>query len=65
MIFVNTPPKPRDQLWLRWEVLKLVQAAWRHEYYGGGEHGPRLASFLFGSAGGLHPRAVLTGVIFL
>jgi hypothetical protein len=34
MIFDNTPPKPRDQLWLRWEVLKLVQVAWRHEYYG-------------------------------
>lgn len=32
--FANTPPKPRDQIWLRWEVLKLVQVAWRHEFYG-------------------------------
>jgi hypothetical protein len=31
---VNTPPKPRDAKWLRWEVLKLVQVAWRHKYYG-------------------------------
>ncbi|MBR1198852.1 hypothetical protein JQ574_22910 [Bradyrhizobium sp. AUGA SZCCT0158] len=32
--FANTPPQPRDQIWLRWEVLRLVQVAWRHEYYG-------------------------------
>lgn|GEM_PF-529362 len=32
--FPNTPPKPRDQLWQRREVLHLVQVAWRHEYYG-------------------------------
>ena len=32
--FPNTPPKPRDQIWLRWEVLKLVQVAWRNGYYG-------------------------------
>ena len=32
--FANTPPKPRDQVWYRREVLRLVQTAWRHEYYG-------------------------------
>lgn len=32
--FGNTPPKPRDQIWRRAEVLRLVQTAWRHEYYG-------------------------------
>jgi hypothetical protein len=32
--FANTPPKPRDQVWYRREVHKLVQAAWRNEYYG-------------------------------
>ena len=32
--FANTPPLPRDQIWARWETLKLVQVAWRHEYYG-------------------------------
>jgi hypothetical protein len=32
--FANTPPLPRDQIFLRWEVLHLVQIAWRNEYYG-------------------------------
>jgi hypothetical protein len=32
--FANTPPKPRDQVWHRREVLKLVQVAWRNEFYG-------------------------------
>ena len=33
--FPNTPPgAARDQVWLRWEVLRLVQVAWRHKYYG-------------------------------
>jgi hypothetical protein len=32
--FPNTPPKPRDQVWYRGEVYKLVQVAWRHGYYG-------------------------------
>jgi hypothetical protein len=32
--FTNTPPKPRDQVWYRREVRKLVQVAWRHEFYG-------------------------------
>src|SRR6185437_5592233 len=32
--FANTPPIPRDQKWMRREVLKLVQVAWRNEYYG-------------------------------
>lgn len=32
--FANTPPQPRDQIWLRWEVLRLVQVAWRNEFYG-------------------------------
>jgi hypothetical protein len=32
--FSNTPPKPRDQVWYRREVHKLVQVAWRNEYYG-------------------------------
>jgi hypothetical protein len=32
--FANTPPVPRDQIWLRSEVLHLVQVAWRHEYFG-------------------------------
>lgn len=32
--FANTPPQPRDQIWRRREVLRLVQVAWRHEYYG-------------------------------
>ena len=32
--FANTPPKPRDQVWYRREFLRLVQTAWRHEYYG-------------------------------
>jgi hypothetical protein len=32
--FTNTPPKPREQVWYRREVRKLVQVAWRHEFYG-------------------------------
>jgi hypothetical protein len=32
--FANTPPKPRDQIWMRRDVLKLVQVAWRHGFYG-------------------------------
>lgn len=32
--FANTPPIPRDQIWRRREVLRLVQIAWRNEYYG-------------------------------
>ena len=32
--FANTPPRPRDQIWLRREVLSLVRIAWRNEYYG-------------------------------
>ncbi|XIA63230.1 hypothetical protein ACFIOY_29045 [Bradyrhizobium sp. TZ2] len=32
--FANTPPEPRDQIWSRREVLKLVQFAWRNELYG-------------------------------
>jgi hypothetical protein len=32
--FANTPPEPRAAIWARWEVLKLVQMAWRHEYHG-------------------------------
>jgi hypothetical protein len=32
--FANTPPKPRDQVWYRREVYRLVQVAWRHEFYG-------------------------------
>ena len=32
--FANTPPKPRDQVWYRREVLKLVQVAWRNEFCG-------------------------------
>jgi hypothetical protein len=32
--FANTPPKPRYQIWYRGEVLKLVQVAWRNEFYG-------------------------------
>jgi hypothetical protein len=32
--FPNTPPKPRNQVWYRREVLKLVQVAWRNGYYG-------------------------------
>ena len=31
--FANTPPRPRDQIWLRREVLSLVRIAWRNEYY--------------------------------
>jgi hypothetical protein len=30
----NTPPDPRKETWHRREVLKLVQAAWRHQFYG-------------------------------
>jgi hypothetical protein len=32
--FANTPPQPRDQVWYRREVYKLVQVAWRHEFCG-------------------------------
>ncbi|MBR1150138.1 hypothetical protein [Bradyrhizobium sp. JYMT SZCCT0428] len=32
--FANTPPEPRDEVWRRRETLKLVQVAWRHEFYG-------------------------------
>lgn len=32
--FPNTPPKPREQIWTRREVLRLVQVAWRHKHYG-------------------------------
>jgi hypothetical protein len=30
----NTPPDPRKETWHRREVLKLVRAAWRHQFYG-------------------------------
>ncbi|TAI67638.1 hypothetical protein CWO89_02135 [Bradyrhizobium sp. Leo170] len=30
----NTPPDPRQATWLRKEVLKLVQVAWRHGFFG-------------------------------
>jgi hypothetical protein len=30
----NTPPDPRKETWHRREVLKLVQTAWRHQFYG-------------------------------
>jgi hypothetical protein len=32
--FANTPPNPRDATWKRREVLRLVQVAWRNEFYG-------------------------------
>jgi hypothetical protein len=32
--FPNTPPKPRHQVWYRHEIYRLVQTAWRNEYYG-------------------------------
>ncbi|MGY3540848.1 hypothetical protein ACVIIY_005068 [Bradyrhizobium sp. USDA 4515] len=32
--FANTPPDPREEKWLRREVLRLVQVAWRNEFYG-------------------------------
>lgn len=32
--FANTPPDPRSEKWLRREVLRLVQIAWRNEFYG-------------------------------
>jgi hypothetical protein len=32
--FANSAPDPRQDIWLRREVLKLVQVAWRHKYYG-------------------------------
>ena len=32
--FANSAPDPRQEIWLRREVLKLVQIAWRHRYYG-------------------------------
>jgi hypothetical protein len=32
--FANTPPLPRNQVWRRREVLRLVQVAWRSEYHG-------------------------------
>lgn len=31
--FANSAPDPRHQIWLRHDVLKLVQVAWRHEFY--------------------------------
>lgn len=32
--FANKAPEPRDASWSRHEALKLVQVAWRNEYYG-------------------------------
>src|SRR5579864_7715317 len=32
--FANSAPQPRQEIWLRREVLKLVQIAWRHKFYG-------------------------------
>jgi hypothetical protein len=32
--FANTPPDPRTEKRLRREVLRLVQLAWRNEFYG-------------------------------
>jgi hypothetical protein len=32
--FANGAPQPRQAIWLRREVLKLVQVAWRHQFYG-------------------------------
>jgi hypothetical protein len=30
----NTPPEPRDKVWLRKEVLRLVKFAWRYGFHG-------------------------------
>lgn len=32
--FRNSEPDPRNAIWLRHEVLKLVQIAWRNEFFG-------------------------------
>lgn len=32
--FANSAPQPRQAIWKRREVLKLVQAAWRNKFYG-------------------------------
>jgi hypothetical protein len=32
--FANSAPQPRQEIWLRHEVLKLVQVAWRNKFYG-------------------------------
>jgi len=32
--FMNKAPDPRQEIWSRKEVLKLVQVAWRHDYCG-------------------------------
>jgi hypothetical protein len=32
--FANSAPDPRQEIWLRREVLKLVQVAWRDEFHG-------------------------------
>jgi hypothetical protein len=32
--FSNSAPDPRQEIWLRREVLKLVQVAWRNRFYG-------------------------------
>lgn len=32
--FANGAPQARDEIWLRREVLKLVQVAWRNHFYG-------------------------------
>ncbi len=32
--FANSAPDPRQQIWLRREVLTLVQVAWRHKFHG-------------------------------
>jgi hypothetical protein len=32
--FANGAPDPRQAIWLRREVLKLVQTAWRYKFYG-------------------------------
>jgi hypothetical protein len=34
LLIANSPPQPRQDTWLRAEVLKRVQIAWRHGYRG-------------------------------
>jgi hypothetical protein len=34
LAFANSAPDPRQEIWLRREVLKLVQVAWRNGFYG-------------------------------
>ena len=34
LVFANSAPRPRQEIWSHHDVLRIVQRAWRERYYG-------------------------------